>query len=65
MSLANSIIELCHGGEHANPGGKSIPMYYSSWEKAELAVIGRAADLSVCQRVDEFGLPRVWYEIVS
>ena len=33
-------------------------------EKAILAVIGRSADLSVCKRVDEFGLPAIWCEIV-
>ena len=24
----------------------------------------RGADLSVCQRVDKFGLPAIWYETV-
>ena len=30
-------------------------MPYSSWEEAVPALIGRVADLSVCQRVGEFG----------
>ena len=34
-------------------------------KKTILAVIGRSADLSVLQRVDEFGLPVIWCEIVS
>ena len=30
-----------------------------------LTVIGRDVDLSVCQQMDEVGLPAVWCEIVS
>ena len=62
---ANSMTELCHGGEHDNTDGQSVPIYCSSWKKAILAVIGRSADLSVCQRVDEFGLPAIWCKIVN
>ena len=53
--LADSMTKLCQGGEHDNAGGESIPMYYSSREEAELIVIGRSLNLSVRQRMDEFG----------
>ena len=62
--LADSMTKLCQGGEHDNAGGESIPMYYSSREEAELIVIGRSLNLSVRQRMDEFGLPVVPYKIV-
>ena len=38
-------------------------MYYSSREGAELIVIGRSTNLSVCQRMDEFGLPTIRYKV--
>ena len=60
--LADSMTKLCQGGEHNNAGGESIPMYYSSREEAELIVIGRSLNLSVRQRMDEFGLPAVPYK---
>ena len=47
---------LCQSGKHSDAGRESIPMYYSCREEAELIVIGRSTDLSVCQ-MDEFGLP--------
>ena len=62
--LADSMTKLCQGGEHNNAGGESIPMYYSSREEAELIVIGRSLNLSVRQRMDEFGLPAVPYKII-
>ena len=34
--LTDSMIKLCHCGEHNNVGGKSIPMYYSSGGKLYL-----------------------------
>ena len=61
---ADSMTKLCQGGEHNNAGGESIPMYYSSREEAELIVIGRSLNLSVRQRMDEFGLPAVPYKII-
>ena len=38
-------------------------MYYSSRGKTVNIVIGRRGYLSVCRRVDEFGLPAVRFEI--
>ena len=63
--LANSITELCQGWEHDNACGESIPMYHSSGKEAILVVIGSSRYLSVCQRVDEFRLSAVWYEVIS
>ena len=63
--LVDSITELCHSGKQNNASGESIPMYYSSGEEAKLLVIGRGRYLSVCQRVNEFGLPAVRYKIFS
>ena len=40
-------------------------MYYSSGEEAILVVIGSSRYLSVCQRVDEFRLSAVRYEVFS
>ena len=64
--LANSMTKLCHSGKHNNAVGESIPMHYSSGEKAELIVIvvGRGRYLSVCQWVDEFGLLRLGITIL-
>ena len=63
--LADRMTELCHSGKHNNASGESIPMYYSCGEEAKLVVIGRGRYLSVCQAVNEFGLPVVWYKIFS
>ena len=63
--LADSMTELCHLGKHNSASGKSIHMHYTSLEEAELVVIGRGRYLSVCQGVNEFGLPAVWYKIIS
>ena len=60
---ADSMTELCQCGKHADAGGECIPMYCSSREEAELIVIGRSTDLSVCQRVDKFGLPTIRYKV--
>ena len=62
---AYCITELCQGWEHDNACGESIPMYYSSGEEAILVVIGSSRYLSVCQRVDEFRLSAVRYEVFS
>ena len=40
-------------------------MYYSSWEEAILVVNGSSRYLSVCQRMDEFRLSAVRYEVFS
>ena len=63
--LADSMTELCQSGKNINAGGESIPMYYSPGEEAKLQVIGRGMFLSVCQGVDEFGLPVARYKIFS
>ena len=62
---ANNTTELCHGWEHGNACGESVPMYHSSGEEAVLVVIGRSRCLSVCQRVDEFRFSAVRYEVFS
>ena len=62
---ADSMTKLCHSGKHNNAVGESIPMHYSSEEKAELKVVGRGRSLSVCQGVDEFGLPAIRYKVFS
>ena len=61
--LADSMTELCHGGEHYDADRKGIPVDYRSGEKAKFIVIGRAGDLSLCQRVGEFGLPSAPYKV--
>ena len=61
--LADSMTKLCQCWKHNDAGGECIPMYYSSREEAELIVIGRSKDLSVCQRVDKFGLPTIRYKV--
>ena len=61
--LVNSMSKLCHSGGHNNISWKSIPMFYRSGGKALHIVIGRRRYVSVCQRVDEFGLPAVRYDI--
>ena len=38
-------------------------MYYSSGEEAILVVIGSSRNSSVCQRVEEFRLSAVWYDV--
>ena len=45
--------------------GKAFQCTADLERKTILAVIGRSADLSVCQRVDEFALPAIGCEIVS
>ena len=55
--LADSITKLCHSGNHNNACGESIPIHYSSGEKAELIVVGIGRYLSICQGVDEFWTP--------
>ena len=48
--LANNVTRLCYNFEHDNTCRESVPMYYSSGEKAVLVVIGRSRHLSVSQR---------------
>ena len=36
-------------------------MYDCSGEEAVLIIVGRGWDLFVCQRVDEYRLPSIWY----
>ena len=60
---ADSMSELCQCGKHNGDDGERIPMYYSSREEAELIVIDRSTNLSVCRRVDEIGLPTIRYKV--
>ena len=57
--LADSMTELCHGGEHDNAA--NVLQFLDSC----IVVIGRGLNLSVSQGVDESGLPAVWHEVVS
>ena len=44
-------------------GAFQCTIVLGSWEEAELIVIGRRMDLSVCQWMDEFGLPTILYKV--
>ena len=58
--MLDSMTELCLGGEHGRAIGNDLLMHKSHLE-AVLTEIGRGADLSECQMVDDFGLPIVLY----
>ena len=59
--LANSMTKLCHAREQDSAGWEGVPMYYCLGEEAVFILDGRGVDLFVCQRVDEFRLPSIWY----
>ena len=42
-------------------GGGGISMYNCLGEEAVFIIVGRGWDLFICQRVDEFRLPLIWY----
>ena len=59
--LANSMTKLCHCREQDSAGWEGVPMYDCLGEEAVFIIVGRGWDLFVCQRVDEFRLPSIWY----
>ena len=59
--LASIMTKLCHGREQDSAGWVGVPMYDCSGEEAVVIIIGRGWDLFICQRVDEFRLPSIWY----
>ena len=61
LVLANSMNKLCHGREQDSAGWEGVPTYDSLVEEAVFIIVGRVGDLFVCQRVDEFRLPSIWY----
>ena len=59
--LANSMTKLCHGREQDSAGWEGAHMYDCLGEEAVSLIVGRGGVLFVCQRVDEFRLPPIWY----
>ena len=54
--LANSMANLCNGGEQDNAGWEGVPIYGCSEEEAVSIIAGRGGDLFICQRVNELRL---------
>ena len=59
--LVNNMTKMCHGREQDSAGWDLVPMYDCSGEEAAFIIISRGGDLFVCQRVDQFRLPSIWY----
>ena len=53
--------KVFHGREQDSAGWEGVPMYDRSGEEVVFIIVGRGWDLFVCQRVDEFRLPSIWY----
>ena len=63
--LAHSITKLCQARKQWYEGLEGIPMYDCSWKEGVFIVVLECGYLSVCQRVDASGLPKVWCEIIG
>ena len=63
--LAQSITKLCQGRKQRYEGWEGISMYDCSRKEGVFIVILKCGYLSVCQRVDESGLPTVWCKIIG
>ena len=63
--LAHSITKLCQDRKQWYEGWEGIPMYDCSGKEGVFIVVLECGYLSVCQRVDVFGLPTVWCEIIG
>ena len=53
--------KLCLGREQDSAGWEGVPMNDCSGEEAVFIIVGIGGDLFVCQRLDEFRLPSIWY----
>ena len=59
--LSNSKTKLYHGREQDSANWEGVPMHDCLGEEAAFIIVGRGGDLFVCQRVEAFRLPSIWY----
>ena len=59
--LAHSTTKLCHNRKQDSAGWAGVPMFNCLRKEAVFIIVGRGGDLFICQRVDEFRLPSIWY----